>query len=41
MGAVFAGYPPNDYDSLKMVGIRDAACIIPVTEDDRLNLQSR
>lgn len=39
MGAHFAGYAPNEYHSLEMVGVRDAACIIPVSEDDRLNLQ--
>ncbi|HET9095801.1 MAG TPA: NAD-binding protein [Candidatus Baltobacteraceae bacterium] len=39
MGAGFAGHPPNDYASLELVGVRDAACIIPVSEDDRLNLQ--
>lgn len=39
MGAVFAGHPPNDYASLEKVGVREAACIIPVSDDDRLNLQ--
>ena len=39
MGATFAGHPPNDYRSLETIGVRDAACIIPVSEDDRLNLQ--
>lgn len=39
MGAGFAGHAPNDYASLELVGVRDAACIIPVSEDDRLNLQ--
>lgn len=39
MGAAFAGHAPNDYASLELVGAREAACIIPVTEDDRLNLQ--
>ncbi|HET6895713.1 MAG TPA: NAD-binding protein [Candidatus Baltobacteraceae bacterium] len=39
MGATFCGHPPNDYTSLDVVGVRDAACIIPVSEDDRLNLQ--
>ena len=39
IGAQFAAHPPNDYGSLEAVGIREAACIIPVSEDDRLNLQ--
>lgn len=39
MGAQFAGHPPNDYRSLEAIGVREAACIIPVSEDDRLNLQ--
>jgi Trk K+ transport system NAD-binding subunit len=39
MGARFAGHSPNDYDSLERVGVREAECIIPVSEDDRLNLQ--
>lgn len=39
MGARFAAYPPNHYESLEQVGVREAACIIPVSEDDRLNLQ--
>jgi Trk K+ transport system NAD-binding subunit len=39
MGARFEGHAPNDYTSLERVGVRDADCIIPVSEDDRLNLQ--
>lgn len=39
MGAEFAGHAPNEYTSLELVGVRDATCIIPVSEDDRLNLQ--
>ena len=39
MGARFAADSPNDYRSLESVGVREAACIIPVSEDDRLNLQ--
>lgn len=39
MGATFAAHPPNDYGSLDAVGVKEAACIIPVSEDDRLNLQ--
>lgn len=39
MGAHFATHAPNNYRSLEDVGVREAACIIPVSEDDRLNLQ--
>lgn len=39
MGAHFAGLAPNEYASLEQIGVADAACIIPVSEDDRLNLQ--
>jgi Trk K+ transport system NAD-binding subunit len=39
MGAAFANLPPNNYDSLEAVNVRQAACIMPVCEDDRLNLQ--
>jgi len=39
MGASFAAHPPNDHASLDAVGVKEAACIIPVSEDDRLNLQ--
>lgn len=39
MGAVFAGHAPNEYESLNKIGVHEAACIIPVSEDDRLNLQ--
>ena len=39
MGARFAAHAPNHYESLERVGVREAACIIPVSEDDRLNLQ--
>ena len=38
-GASFAPLHPNDYEALESVGVRDAACIIPVGDDDRLNLQ--
>lgn len=38
-GARFAALPPNDYGSLESIGIREASCIMPVCEDDRLNLQ--
>ena len=39
MGARFAAHSPTDYTSLDLIGVREAACIIPVSEDDRLNLQ--
>lgn len=39
MGATFAADAPNEYASLERAGVREAACIIPVTEDDRFNLQ--
>lgn len=38
-GAAFAELPPNNYEALESAGVREAACIIPVSEDDRLNLQ--
>lgn len=39
MGANLAPLHPNDYKALESVGVREAACIIPVGDDDRLNLQ--
>ncbi|HEV3139920.1 MAG TPA: NAD-binding protein, partial [Vicinamibacterales bacterium] len=39
IGATFVGMAPNDYDSLRAAGIEDATSIIPVSSDDRLNLQ--
>lgn len=39
IGAEYAALEPNEYASLEAVGIREAACIMPVSEDDRLNLQ--
>jgi len=38
-GARFHGLPPNDYASLAEAGVARAACIMPVSLDDRLNLQ--
>lgn len=38
-GAAFASVDPNDSDALETVGARTATCIIPVCDDDRLNLQ--
>lgn len=39
IGAQYAALPANEYSSLETVRVRDAACIMPVSEDDRLNLQ--
>jgi len=38
-GAAFVGLMPNDYESLRTVGVMHATSIMPVSEDDRLNLQ--
>lgn len=38
-GAAYAQLPPNHYDALETVGVREAECIMPVCDDDRLNLQ--
>lgn len=38
-GAAFVGLTPNDYESLRTVGVMHATSIMPVSEDDRLNLQ--
>ena len=38
-GAAYVGLTPNDYESLRTVGVMHAASIMPVSEDDRLNLQ--
>jgi len=39
VGASFVGLPPNDYESLRTVGIMHATSVMPVSEEDRLNLQ--
>ena len=39
VGASFVGLPPNDYESLRTVGVMHATSIMPVAEEDRLNLQ--
>ena len=39
IGLRFAEFAPNDHESLEAVGVREASCIMPVTNDDRLNLQ--
>lgn len=38
-GAAYVGLMPNDYESLRTVGVMHATSIMPVSEDDRLNLQ--
>lgn len=38
-GLRFAELPPNNHESLEAIGVREASCIMPVTDDDRLNLQ--
>ncbi len=38
-GATFVGLPPNEYESLRAAGILEATSIMPVSPDDRLNLQ--
>src|SRR5579864_2721120 len=39
VGATFAEADPRDFDSLQAAGAAQASCIIPVCDDDRLNLQ--
>ena len=39
VGASFVGLAPNDYESLRTVGVMHATSIMPVSEEDRLNLQ--
>ncbi|MDP9018440.1 MAG: NAD-binding protein [Candidatus Eremiobacteraeota bacterium] len=38
-GAAFVGLAPNEYETLRTVGVMHATSIMPVSEDDRLNLQ--
>jgi len=38
-GGTFAGRNPVAYESLQQIGVADAAVIMPVSEDDRLNLR--
>jgi Trk K+ transport system NAD-binding subunit len=35
----FLPYAPNDYDALRVAGVLEAASIMAVSDDDRLNLQ--
>jgi voltage-gated potassium channel Kch len=39
LGAAFLGFPPNDFDSLHAAGVDEAASIMALSDDDRLNLQ--
>ncbi len=39
LGAEFFGFPPNDFESLRSAGVPDAASIMALSDDDRLNLQ--
>jgi Trk K+ transport system NAD-binding subunit len=39
LGAAFTGFPPNDYDALRAVGVLHGASIMALSDDDRLNLQ--
>lgn len=39
IGAEFLGYAPNDFDSLRAAGVLEAASIMALSDDDRLNLQ--
>lgn len=38
-GAEFLALPPNDFDSLRAAGALEAASIMALSDDDRLNLQ--
>ncbi|MBV8642288.1 MAG: NAD-binding protein [Candidatus Eremiobacteraeota bacterium] len=39
LGCDYFPHPPNDYESLQTAGVGDAASIMALSEDDRLNLQ--
>ena len=39
LGAQFLGFPPNDFDALRAAGVSEAASIMTLSDDDRLNLQ--
>jgi len=39
LGATYVDLPPNDYDALRAAGVPQAASIMVLAEDDRLNLQ--
>ena len=38
-GAAFLAFDPNDFDSLRDAGVLEAASIMALSDDDRLNLQ--
>src|SRR5579862_4142571 len=38
-GAEYLGYPPDEFESLRKAGVQDAASIMALSDDDRLNLQ--
>jgi Trk K+ transport system NAD-binding subunit len=39
LGATYVAFQPNDYDALRAAGVPQAASIMVLSEDDRLNLQ--
>ncbi|MBV8150666.1 MAG: NAD-binding protein [Candidatus Eremiobacteraeota bacterium] len=39
MGARFIGFPPNDLEQLRAAGVPEAASMMALSHDDRLNLQ--
>jgi Trk K+ transport system NAD-binding subunit len=39
LGAAFTGFPPNDHDALRSVGVMNGTSIMALSDDDRLNLQ--
>jgi len=39
LGCEYFPHAPNDYDALRIAGVRDAVSVMAVSEDDRLNLQ--
>ncbi len=39
LGCRFLPHPPNDYDALLIAGVLEAASLMAVSDDDRLNLQ--
>jgi len=39
LGCAYFPHPPNDYDALRIAGVEEAASIMALADDDRLNLQ--
>ena len=39
LGCDYVARPPNDYDALRIAGVLEAASIMTLSDDDRLNLQ--